>query len=88
MTSSFVAHIELPYDRGHYWRLVVGTEKAVISERAAFVLAGRFGVPVQGEPKLVESLSGVAHFIGEDFHLSKKAARLLAAAGIEKVGGQ
>jgi len=65
---TLVAHIELPYDRGHQWHLVVGNQRAVISQRAAFALVGGFGIQIQGEPLLTE--------------LSKKARRMLIDAEI------
>jgi hypothetical protein len=87
MTSRFVeAHIEVPYDRGYPWHLIVGNVKAVISERAAFVLAGRFGVSIKNELTLPGKLTDAAKSIGEDFHLSKKARAILARVGIAPGG--
>lgn len=75
-------HIELPYDRGHQWHIVVGTKKAVVSERAAIVLAGRFGVTIHGEPSLPEKFAAEAARIGSDYYLSKKARKMLERAGV------
>lgn len=80
------AHIELPYDRGHQWHLVVGTKRAVVSERAALVLIGRFGVPESSGQLRQESIAGTAESFGENFHLSKKARNLLKSVGVEIPG--
>lgn len=77
------AHIELPYDRGHQWHLVVGSEKAVVSERAALVLIGKFKVPESSGQLQQEDLVGTAEEIGNDYRLSKKARELLESAGVE-----
>lgn len=79
---SATVHIELPYDHGLNWHLVSGAEKAVISQRAAYVLAGRYSVHVLTEPTLAENLKYVAQAIGVDFRLSKKARKILADAGV------
>ena len=71
------ARIELPYDRGHRWHLVVGEAKAVISEHTALTLAGTFKIPIQGYPNLGEG------FAGEEYQLSKKARTMLKLVGIK-----
>ena len=76
-------HIELPYDRGHQWHLVVGDKRAVVSERAAFVLIGRFGLSELSGQLRQETIAGTAQEIGKDFYLSKKARGLLKSAGVE-----
>lgn len=79
MTS---ARIELPYDRGHQWHLVVGTEKAVISERAAMVLIGKFGVAESSGQLKQDACIGTAEEIGDGYSLSKKAITMLRGAQI------
>ena len=83
MIDPAVAHVELPYDQGHQWHLVVGGQRAVVSERSAMVLIGRFGIPESSGQLQQDGLAGTAEEIGNDYRLSKKARELLESVGVE-----
>lgn len=79
--------LEPPYDRGYPWKLVAGSETAVVSELAAVFLAAQHNVPIgrDGKPgKIKDSPLGLnLAFVGP-LKISNKARRLLEIAGVLK----
>ena len=83
-------HIELPYDRGYPYTLVLvtehGKEVAVLNELAAISLAARYNIPLgeKGEPGAIKAgpLGLADEVYTEPLKLSKKAQGLLKKGGV------
>jgi hypothetical protein len=85
-------YLEGPLGQGAPWTLHYGGEQAVLSEFAAVALAARYDVPIgpTGRPGGIKhSPLGLHDSVYEEpIRISKKAQRLLAAAGIEFASNQ